>query len=224
MSSKKDESNEIKLLFHSRVWNVAHIYEENQKIVLRNFYKTKNLTTFRTFDSNERENLSEILFPNKVSNVEGFIFNIGFIEFQEEFKYKGRVESKWTTLIEILISKVNGTLKFHQYFNDEESIQGYEKDEIEGKIDFHLNGYFYNGIFNSYTNSEFCFMVPLPRSYTVYEMILFLPFEKSCWISLGLTVIASAFIWRIFEGPGSQWRLFFGVFALFVGQFVKIRS
>ena len=71
VSSNSNQAEKIEKLFRRNL-NIAQIYEENQKVILRSFFRTKNLTTFRTFVNSKYENLSQIFFPDKSKNLEKF--------------------------------------------------------------------------------------------------------------------------------------------------------
>jgi hypothetical protein len=212
------------------ILNFAQIYEENQRVILRSFYRTKNLTTFQIFESSQHENLSEILFPDKSKNLNKFPLYVAFAEdFSSVFENLGQPLSKWMFFTRIVAEKLNATLqfvnipvdlsnlvRFHQSY-----MGGFLKLIEIGEMDFLLNKPISIGYLESYNYLEFCFMVPLPPEYSIYELILFLPLDINCWMWLGITVAVSSLVWRIFEG---HWGFLFGAFAQFVGQFVEIKT
>jgi hypothetical protein len=204
---------------------------ENRKVIVRNFYRTKKLTTFETFENSQHENLSEILFPDKAKNLHGLTLLI--IQGLSDFvvNRQGKIQSQWNEYLETVAKKLNATLKFVTIeINEIDHLQWlYLMDakvnmlQKSGKIDFLLNSMYNSYALESYNNLEICFLIPLPPKYSIYELILILPLDKSCWLLLGVTVAISALIWRFFEGSGAQWNLIFGVYAYFLGQSTNIK-
>lgn len=94
------------------------------------------------------------------------------------------------------------------------------KDEL----DFSLCHFFIKEDLQSYNNVEYCFAVPLPSKYSIYELIFILPLDNQCWMWWVITIFVSAVIWRIYEGSGAHWNFLFGTFALFVGKFSVIKT
>jgi hypothetical protein len=66
-------------------------------------------------------------------------------------------------------------------------------------------------------------MVPLPPPYSIYELILILPLDKSTWMWLGITLVASGLVWKLLEGA-THWNFLFGTFGFFVGKLIKVQT
>lgn len=230
VSSNKNNVEDIQRFFRLTL-NFAHIYQEKQKIVVRNYYRTKNLTTIDTFESSQQENLAaEILFPDKSRNLQKFPLYVLYdtLNTHQGFFLNGKLYNRYTYFVETLAEKMNATLVYEEMkFNRSEDTDGFQErwqylNEIISQkyIDialFHAFG-ISNGNIEYYAT---CFLVPLPPKYSIYELILILPLDASCWMMLGITVAVSALVWRIFEGPQAQWDFLFAVYAQFVGKFVK---
>lgn len=206
-----------------RILNIAHIYESKKKVILTNLHPSRNLSFITTFDTYEITNLSEIVYPKKLKNLNGTQLNVISSLFYNVIYTKDKVHSKWSYYLDILAEKMNVNLNFIRLpLKTETEIS---KELIrDHKLDFHINGFVTYGILSSYSNIKSCFVVPLPPKYSIYELVLILPLETSCWMWLGITVVICAFIWAIFEGFGMMGRFLFGMFSLFVGQYNEIKT
>ncbi len=208
--------------------NFAHIYEEDEKIHLRSIYERINLTTFTVFDEILPQNFNKILFPDKAKNLKSFPIYVVYFDF---YKLGVNGSSKWKYFIDIVAVKLNATLTYielkidsqHKLFDEQETEIGKLLDNET--LDFYLSTYFHSyGDLQSYNYVEMCYVYLLPEKYSIYELILFLPLDKSCWMFLGITTAFSAVLWRFLEGPESQWEFLFGIYSLFVGQFSNVRA
>lgn len=215
------------------VLNYAQIYEEQQKVIAKSFDKYQISTTLYKFESSQQENLSQILFPDKSKNLNKFPLRsiVGIPEISS-----GAINihffNKWPSFVDIIVEKLNATLIYEAKKSSEENAvkaindtQKYaEKLYEQGLLDFLINNIGNQQTIQCYDDIEICLLVPLPPKYSIYELILILPLDKSCWMWLGITVVVSAIVWRIFEGTGAHWNFTFGIFAYFVGQSLKIPS
>jgi hypothetical protein len=204
--------------------NFAQIYEENRKVILRSFYRTKNLTIYETFKDANSENLSLILFPDKTKNLNGFPQYIVFTKY-------GNIYGKWIAFFETAAQKLNLTLnnieivvKNRTQKNFHPRVLSELKNLIEeDRMDFFITNLFRHVLLKTYSFFELCYLVPLPPKYSIYELVLILPLDYISWTCLGFTVAVSALAWRLFEGSGAHWNFLFGSYAVFLNQFVKIR-
>lgn len=127
--------------------------------------------------------------------------------------------------------KLNATMRLINIVIDHSSAKNYERsikqkvDELitTEKIDFYINAVVSKDL-QSYNFVEFCSLVPLPPKYSIYELILILPLDKSCWMWLGITVVVCAVIWKMFERSKTGSGFLFGIFAFFVGQSAEIKT
>jgi hypothetical protein len=228
LSSNKINAEKIQNIFKNYL-NFAQIYEESRKVILRSFYRTKNLTTFEVFENSQHENLSQILFPDKAKNLNGFQLLVAFDTMIETILIDEKVYNKWLNFIQTIAEKLNATLKLIsvQLKGDSEKI--FKRSQLYflkkytklHNLDFYLDTFSVSLDLQSYTYIEHCFLVPLPPDYPIYQLILFKPLDKSCWMWLGITIAVSTLVWRIFEG---HWNFLFGSCAKFVGQFVEIKT
>lgn len=215
------------LLRSKNLLNHAHIFEKNRKVFAGNYWWNKDLKSYDAFEGFTHKNISNIIFPNKLNNLEGFPLSIAGLE--GEF-YDDKAYSKFTYFVEILTTKLNATLKYIKIpkpdpKNYSKSIQKHFTRLCgDGKCDIIFLPQKLHQIFQAYNFVDQCFLAPMPPKRSIYELILTLPLDKSCWMWLGITVAVSALIWRIFEGPKSHWNFLFGIFALFVGQDSNIRT
>lgn len=216
----------------NKVWNFVQIYQEGHKVITRNFDKTKNLTILKTFEEAQVENLSELLFPDKAQNLNGLPIDVVFYNFNDAFMLNGKIYNKWTYFMEIVAQKLNGTLQYQEVIPDKESVEKYRNSLIQqliefsknDKFDFFPNAFFDTSTLISYNYESFCFMVPLPPKYSIFELVLILPLDKSCWMWLGISVAISFILWSLFEGSGIQWNFLFGMYAFFFGQSATIKT
>ncbi len=192
MSSKSDGAEKIEKTFY-KILNFAQIYAEDQKVIFRSFFRTKNLTTFRTFEHSKHENLSQIFFPDKAKNLEGFPLKVVFTDWDLQFirKFEGFNVYRGDSHIEILFEELNMTDKASSYvLKDIENWQSMGRalgkmygDLISNdEMDIHAalaRGYGME--LNCYQTERICFLAPLPETYSIYEQVLILPLDGACW-------------------------------------------
>ena len=230
VSSEKDGADDIEYTFSNyriRFLNYAQIYEENREVILRSFHKTRNLKILRKFKNFHRENLSKIIFSDNSRDLYGQPLHVLY----HENNIKA-FPNKWTFFLEIVAKKLNSSIIYTKvkpnYKTDRTFSESYRyilyEFMVNATVDFDLT--FFNYQLESYSYIELCFVCPPPKTFFIYELILILPLDNSCWMALGLTILLTAIIWRIFEGPKSHLRFLFGIYSLMVGQFsdFKIRS
>ncbi len=215
--SKKEGSDEIQNIFE-RILNFAQIYQEEEKIIVQNYFRTRNSTTFEVFkDLQREENLSLKVFPDKSKNFDQFPLRIGYDRAPVLFD-NVNIHKQYQELMEVLAENLNAS--FNTSIFSKALYSGEDK-----RLDIYVTSS-HHSVFHlqSKIYFELCYILALPPEYSVYELIFFLPFDKYCWIFLGVTVALTAIVWRKFEGPGSQWNFLFAVYSLLVGQFSEIHS
>lgn len=92
------------------------------------------------------------------------------------------------------------------------------------KLDFYLNGFASKGDFVTHNYIDWCYLAPLPAKFSIYELILILPLDRSCWMWLGISVGISAIIWSMKEGFGTFWDVSFRIFRFSVLQSTEIKT
>lgn len=195
------------------ILNIVQIYEENGKVVAKSFDMTSNLPKFEIFKDSKRENLSLILFPDKTKNLQGKSINV--FTSQLVGSNKNYLIDMWNFFIDIIVEKLNATMQLTDNVLTSNSDESLDKYVAEKKLDLYLE---YQGpVFElrSHYRQDVCFVVPLPNSYSIAELILFLPLDQSCWMWLGITIAVSTFLWRFSE---SHWHFPFGAFAIAMYQ------
>lgn len=81
--------------------------------------------------------------------------------------------------------------------------------------------------FYGHFQENISFDVECPEPISIYEQILFRPFDNLCWIYLGVSVGFCSIVWRLYESVfeiDSHWHFLFGIFGFFVGQSVNIKT
>lgn len=230
VSSENKESHKMLKRFE-KIANFAVIYEENRKVIVKSLYGIKKLEIIKTFKSSHHKNLSKILYPEKMKNLEKFPLYVAYsVHGFTHVTLDGKLINIWTHFAEIVAEKLNATLTYVKIEVDKTSRgnlivsekKNFVKLSQERRLDFFVNANFKSEL-ECYHTIDQCFLVPIPPEYSIYELILVLPLDKSCWIFLGVTIGVLALFWRLFEGSGAHWNLIFGSFALFVGKSIKIR-
>jgi hypothetical protein len=197
-------------------------------VIAKIFHTHQNFTTVYEFQNFHHENLSELLFPDKTKTLNNspIYVALGVPYISKERKFF----NKWEFFIEIVKEKLNASLAFNFIVSKEQAPMKvmFHMQEVSiklheiGKLDFLLNNlYDDHETLQCYNSVELCFLAPLPPKYSIYELILVLPFDKLCWMYLGVTIAISAIAWRIIE---NHWNFIFGIFAFFVGQSAEIRT
>jgi hypothetical protein len=73
----------------------------------------------------------------------------------------------------------------------------------------------------TYMESNYCALIPLPPKTSFFQSIIFEPFDDWTWLFLGITMTCSVAVWWIFKGRGAvdtPWLLGYGMFVMFIGQ------
>lgn len=226
--SSKEIPREENFLFYTKLLHFTNIFQINHKVYVTNYWWTKRYTKIITFDDPNQMNISSSIFPNKIKNLERFPIHIFFHHEHKAYLHKWQIHSLWNYFFVIVIKKMNASVAYFQMnltFTDEAGLKKrFNKFLQIGMYDVLYTSLSEHQLFQGYSFEERCFIAPLSPSHSIYELVLFLPLDIFCWIWLALTFAISALVWRIFEGPNSQWNILFGLFALFVGQCPKIKT
>lgn len=226
LSTTKEASEQNAMFDIKTILNHAHVYEEDEHIWVENYFSASNMTTCTVFRNFNIKNLSKWVFPRKEENLDRFPLYIIYVEDNSEV-YEGRVQNKWTYFAEILAEKMNASLDFNGVIVPDPSnvkeLVNYLRDLIsDRKYDIFFYPTKQHQLFQGYAFYGHCFIAPTPAKYSIYELIPFLPLDRSCWMWLGIAFGVSAIIWRVSEG--SLWNFLFGMFAQFVGKFTEVKT
>lgn len=223
VSSNKAKISESDSIFYL-LPNIVQIYRENNKTIAKYFDISKNFTTFLTLDNIQKENFTEILFPDKVKSLDGVELYAAYMDDQNAV-YIGEESPicMWYFYVEIVAEKLNTTVKYIKLRENDTDSKSYQADRANqmvelianNKLDFYLNYHKAKYDLESYYYENYCYMAPLPQPYSITELILFLPLDTSCWKYLGITLVASTVVWRLSE---NHWSFPFGAFSYFMGQ------
>lgn len=179
-----------------------------------------------TISNSKAESLSQMLFPEKGKNFNGNPIYAVFTNDDDYDPIKTRPNCKWNPLLDILAERLNATLIFREVPQSKASSEESGENEIfwiqklikEKRLDFAPKFWLGTNVkshLESYHYDSWCFVAPLPNSYSITELILFLPMDKFCWMWLGVTISITAIILKIFDG---HWNFFFGAFSHFMAQ------
>lgn len=214
--------------------NFVIIYLDKKKINVKIPNWILNQTFHLIFENPHQKNLSDILFSDKLQNLHKYPLNIVWTTvFNILINKNGEIVDKNLFFVQLLAEKLNATLNFIEIVkNHKPGDQIFLMESVDMRelfkydlIDFYLRSVIQNGDLKLYETEDYCFIVSLPPKYSIVEMILILPFDKSVWMWLGIVAGVSTIIWRfygIFEGSSSHWNFLFVIFAFFVGHSVKI--
>lgn len=154
------------------ILNAVQICEENQHVIAETFDKTQN---FSISKSSMVDNKTQILFPDKTKNLNGYQFKVAYFfdniaVVMNVFDHTSKIPiCKWTYYFDILAEQLNATIKFVDQQEDH-------------KYDLHLNYFLGKYDLECYNSIDYCFLVALPDSYSITELVLVLPLDLSCWI------------------------------------------
>ena len=104
----------------------------------------------------------------------------------------GELLGERSCFVKLVADELNATFNYIELEYDREKFEkGYThfrpvvKLVRRDKLDFLVNGLSHYGNLESYDYYEYCFVAPLPPKYKIYEQVLVLPLDVSCWIGLG---------------------------------------
>jgi hypothetical protein len=185
------------------------------------------------------ENLTSILFPNKLKNLNHHklklpvTFQVPKIFAVDMFGVK-KVFAKYTRLADILKDFMNAEIHYEvisvlNFFTQEEMLSSrsktYEAMRQNLEVDLSISDVFVyrdkSPKLLTYEPVELCAFLAVPPEISLYTQILILPFEKTIWILLVISVMSCAIIWRAYEKIGifdQCGKFIFGIFGFFLGQ------
>lgn len=226
LSSSKNKTE--KVFRFLKLLNVVHIYEEFRKVFVKSYERSLKLTTTQVYNESQIENLSNLLFPDRTKNLNRMKLFANFFSHHNVIIAENKVHSAWAYFLEAAAKNLNANIEYIQLPFDKNTTTDIQiklvyQQFIKGELDFFLNHFFGHGDLQSYNINEYCFVAPLPPKYSIVELVLILPLDKSCWMWLGISLFVSSIIWILFEGAGSSLKFMFGMFAFFVGQSADIK-
>lgn len=213
-----------KKLIINELLNIAQIYEKNEEVIARIFDILERSAIFTSFENAQYENLSEILFPEKKIDFDGYLLYVAFGDgtFAGVYDWNEKPNCIWTYYLDIVAEKFNADLEFTEIPRNEtfepyrETRERHMLKLIDKRnLDFHLNYYSDKSDLQSYHYEYLCFYAPVPNPFPIIELIFFLPLDKDCWMWLLITIAVSTFLWRFSEG---HWNFPFGAFSYLMGQ------
>lgn len=236
---------EITLKFdYCKVLNLIIIFEKDKtiNIVMPNKFKALRQFKINLADlvkKDQQESSSFSFFEDKTSKLNQHNLNIIYKNSHatSTFLQNGKVLSKYTYYLDILAQFMNASLNFIEIVKTFETIEDFNskiqseiKEKItRGKLDLSI----IENVFLRRTSKllsrqqqENCFMLEIPPKIAIYEQILILPLDRTCWILLGVVIFISAVVWWIFNliyKMSSHWSFLFGIYGLFLGQWSEIR-
>lgn len=216
--------------------NSAQIFEKRGKIIARTYNVTTRSMTNQTFEKFQHENLSQVLFSDKVKNLNGRPIYTAWMITDRALSYPGygigELNCRWTYFAEIVAEKLNTNVQFIQIPRNNTSWEALmsTEDKWVKKLSknktldlcFGCSGRVHE--LKSYYNLDICLWVPIPPPFSITELILILPMDSNCWKWLMITIAVSSLVWKISEG---HWSFPFGAFSYFMGQAqlsVRIRT
>jgi hypothetical protein len=209
------------------------VYPENGKILYEISNWIGNFSA-QTFEDSQQENLLEFLYPEKLRNLNQRLVNIVFSVYGYTF-FTRKVLSKFNWFIQMLVERMNIMVNFKEvvknYRTFDEYLEREDKEVLDlarnQQLDLYLQSLYHRGDLETYFTEDYCFLVPLPKAYSIYELVLILPFDISVWICLVAIVAALTAVWWLYnflKHSRSSGSVLFGTFALFVGQSANVRT
>lgn len=218
---------------YRKVLNLIVVYLKNDEINVKIPNFILNETFHLILENKIQENISNFLFSDKLTNLHKYPLNIVWTTVFDALQSdRKKLIDNNLFFVQILAEKMNATLNFIEIIKNQKPGENFflaEEAELKevDEFDLYLRTQPRYGDIKLYHHEEYCFIVLLPPKYSIVEMILILPFDKSVWMWLGVVAGLSTIIWRfygIFEGSSSHWKFLFGIFAFFVGQSTEIKT
>lgn len=183
---------------------------------------------FRNFSAHPEETDPEVLFPDKLKDMNGYTFKILIGDQTPRIMCEdGLCDGIDVAVMRIIAEKHNAAVALDLIqTRTEDSRAIFSKRLNTGQVDLSVltkmeilnKNKFWRTII-TYDESGFCAMIPLPDRLSFLEYLLS-PFDLWSWISMLLVIAASAIVWKIIRRQGSVSALSFvyGIAASFVGQ------
>lgn len=217
-------------------WQFEEKKNSNQKLSI--LIREENSTTF-----NNSENLLSILYPINLRDINKFKLNIAvpLLPLKVIQTKDNKIVSKYMPLVEIFEEKMNAGINMI-ILGVEENVKPYDsyprmaRDHLLNlrnglKIDLNVERFisFFDDAkkLNIYDQWEACFLVTTPSPEIKFQIVLLMPFDKSIWIGISVSLVVSAVIWKLFRTFGtsdSHWRFLFSLYGIFLFQGVKMHK
>lgn len=231
----KENLSILELFNEKRFLNLVAAYLKDKKINVKLTDWSNNVQSSLSFNEPSIENLSSKLFPNKLKNLQGLPMDVKLSHEpdHDEYYWIGVLINKLTYFVDIIVEKLNVTVSYSQAPQELETagycnvdIYALHQLGLTGKFDIFLSTKLFGDLI-TYNAREYCYIVTLPKRTTIYEKILILPLDGSCWFWLAIVMLVSTLIWKLYgllEGKKYHWTFMFGMFSFFVGQSVEIKT
>lgn len=217
--------NILKLFEYSGFVNVAFAQKVNGRLVIS---YTQSSDTNIYFTAYLNQTLK--FYPDKLSDMKQVPIYISIHQQYPKVQIKsGQVRSHMISLLGIVMDKMNASIRFE----DVQDMNMIAKHWMTKKMDLTLNTALQMTAnrnnaptLKTYQEAGFCALIPSPPEILIFKFFFIEPFNKFVWLFLALTVTACMITWRMYQNRGttdSQWFLFFGMIAMFFGQFLEFR-
>jgi hypothetical protein len=167
-------------------------------------------------------------FADKLKSLDGFPLNIVWSKAYDTLRtLDGRFINKYEPFIRTIAEQMNASMNVEEVI--EEKLNYLLAID---KVDFVQRAIAVIIDLTYQEHHDYCFVVPMPPKYSIYELILILPLDKSCWIWLSVVVAISTIVWKFYgciEEPrlnralSSHWDFLFETFGFFLLQSRKLK-
>lgn len=189
---------------------------------------------FKKYSFYFNKTTSEVLFPDKLKDMNGYIFRV-FVTSQEP-----RIRCKKDfcrgvdiDVMRIIAEKHNARVAIETISIDRKDARTFVYSSLNNgnfdmslltMMEFYGTNKFWRKI-NTFDVNAFCAMIPLPEKLS-FLMYLLSPFDLSSWLSMLLVIAGSAIIWQITRkiNSVSTFSFIYGVCASFVGQSIPFTN
>lgn len=196
-----------------------------------------------SLEFNKTENFLSILYSIDLKDINKFKLNIAvpLLPLKVIKTKENQIAYKYMPLIEIFKEKMNAGINMI-ILGVEENVKPYgtypkmAQDHLVNlrntlKIDLNAERFiaFFDDApkLNIYDQWEACFLVTTPAADVNFQLVLVMPFDKSIWMGILISLVAAGFIWRLFKSFGasdSHWRFLFSLYGIFLFQGVKMNK
>ena len=219
----------FKLLYSFGVLNMITVdpHKNHFRVFSYNpYFENEVLYEINSFDTN-----STIIFEDKKKDMYGYKYKV--LKYEEPLLY---FFQNYMFLIEMCKIQ-NASMVYQKTLRnrDKNFLKTYSELMITKQVDLTLNtavkstlNYMPLPSVITYDEVMHCALVPKPPRTSFFALIL-KPFDLWTWLTIVITVVVCAIVWRLFRllyphVGNSTWYFVYGVFANFLGQSLNFRA
>ncbi|CAG9798201.1 unnamed protein product [Chironomus riparius] len=206
--------------FANGFWNFVVVYETVKGIEYESL-KSSGSRYKRLTIVNPK--YGHLIFPDKLKNLERFEYQVASVKNSNN----SYISSLMINFLHTVTHQQNSTFKMLNLQNLTILEDYWRTRKLHLLINLVTVKYSPEPTLMIYEEKSYCALVPISEITSFFLVIITKPFDRFMWVLIGLSMVCSVTVWRLFLGRGaidSHWKVAALWFMIFIGQGLDFSS